>query len=76
MARKKKPCEFCEDDNFSEWYTEDRNGYCMWYEFYPFHKLLTIISQANDENGELIEHSIDFEINYCPICGRKLGETE
>ena len=71
MGRKIKPCEFCEDDIFSD-YIEDRNGYCLWSEFYPFNNSLVVFCQANDENGELIEHSIDFEVNYCPVCGRDL----
>lgn len=71
MARRKKPCEFCEDNVYSD-YTEHRNGYCLWYEFYPFNGLLAVIAQANDEEGELIEDAINFNVNYCTVCGRDL----
>lgn len=71
MARKRKACEFCEDNVYGD-YVEDRNGYCLWFEFYPFNRVLSVISQANDEDGEMIEHDITFDVNFCPVCGRKL----
>lgn len=43
MARKKKPCEWCEEDIFSD-YIEGRWGYCLWYEVYPFNNHITVIS--------------------------------
>lgn len=72
MARR-KPCDFCSDTVTGD-YVEHRNGYCIWFEFYPFQNLLAFIAQANDENGEMIEDSVSFRINYCPACGRKLDE--
>lgn len=71
MARRKIACDFCTDDQYGD-YIEHRNGYCLWYEFYPFNQTLTVTCQANDENGELIEDAIVFDLNYCPFCGRKL----
>lgn len=71
MARVKKPCEFCEDTWFTD-YKEHRNGYCLWAEIYPFNNLIAVISQANDENGELIEDAIQLRMDYCPACGRRL----
>lgn len=71
MGRKRTPCEFCEETFYSD-YKEHRNGYCLWYEVYPFNNLLAVIAQANDEEGEMIEDSIQIEMNYCPVCGRKL----
>ena len=71
MARKKIPCEWCEDTAFSD-YKEHRNGYCLWYEIYPFNNVIHVICQANDENGELIEDSVAIPMYYCPNCGRKL----
>lgn len=70
-GRRKKACDFCEDDNFSD-YVEHRNGYCIWYEFYPFNGLLSFNAQANDEDGELIEDYINIQVNFCPVCGRRL----
>ena len=71
MAKRKNPCEFCEDDQYGD-YKEHQNGYCMWYEFYPYNGLFSVICQANDENGELIEDAYDFNFDYCPMCGKKL----
>lgn len=75
MSRRTKPCDFCEDNVFSEDYKDHQNGYCLWFEWYPFNNgLLSVIAQANDENGEMIEDSVDFNFNYCPMCGRKLTD--
>ena len=73
MARRRKPCDFCEDNNYGD-YIEHRNGYCLWYEFYPFTQNLSVICQANDEEGNLIEDAITFDVNFCPVCGRKLSD--
>lgn len=75
MARRKIPCEYCSDSIFSDEYKEHRNGYCLWWEWYPLNGgRLSVIAQANDENGEMIEDSIDFEFKYCPFCGRRLDD--
>ena len=71
MARSRKPCEFCEDTWTTD-YKEHRNGYCLWAEIYPFNNLISVMCQANDDLGEMIEDGIDFEMNYCPVCGRDL----
>lgn len=71
MARRQKPCEFCEDTWFSD-YKEHRNGYCMWFEIYPFNNVIAAIAQANDEEGEMIEDSLEIPMNFCPNCGRDL----
>lgn len=71
MARRKNPCEFCEDTWFSdpiEW----RNGFSLWYEVYPYNNHISVIAQANDEEGELIEDYVQIEMNFCPVCGRRL----
>ena len=71
MARK-KPCEFCEEDQFGD-YIEHRNGYCLYYEWYPNNSgYLSVICQARDEEGEFIEDLVVFNFKYCPMCGRKL----
>ena len=75
MARRRKPCEFCDGESINSNYIEHRNGYCLWYEFYPFNNgLFSVIAQANDEEGELIEDAVDLNFAYCPMCGRKLEE--
>lgn len=74
MSRRRRPCEFCEDDWASD-YRDHRNGYCLWLEIYPFKNLIAAIAQANDENGEMIEDSIEIEMNFCPVCGRDLRNS-
>lgn len=71
MGRKRTPCEFCEGDWATD-YKDHRNGYCLWAEIYPFNNLISVIAQANDEEGELIEDYISINMNYCPVCGRRL----
>ena len=73
MARK-KPCEFCDAESFYDDGPEHshRNGFTMWHEWYPDNGLFSVIAQANTEEGECMEDSIDFTFNYCPMCGRKL----
>lgn len=71
MSRRRRPCEFC-DGNWESDYRDHRNGYCLWLEIYPFNNLIAAIAQANDEEGEMIEDSIEIEMNFCPVCGRDL----
>ena len=71
MARSKKPCEFCNGEYESE-YVENRNGYCLWVEVYPDNNLISVLAQANDEDGYMMEGHIDIQMNYCPVCGRRL----
>ena len=76
-GRRRKPCEYCEIEIYSD---EDKNvdgpnGFYMWYEWYPLNNgLLSVMAQANDAEGYMMEGSIDFNFNYCPMCGRKLPE--
>ena len=70
---RKKACDFCQEDHATD-YIEHRNGYCLWAEFYPFNNLISVIAQANDEDGDLIEDAVNIQMNYCPMCGRKLTE--
>ena len=72
-GRKKTPCEFCSGEYESE-YIIRRNGYCLWLEVYPDNNLISALAQANDEDGYMIEEHIDIQMNYCPVCGRKLVE--
>jgi hypothetical protein len=71
MARKTKPCAFCEEEH---WHTEDeRNGHQLHLEIYPFSGVIAVTSFAKDEDGETTELYMRIEMNYCPVCGRKLG---
>ena len=71
MARKRKPCEFCENEHF---YNDGSGMHCLQMEFYPGH-LINICSAAPDvsEETELLEAEIPF--NYCPACGRDLTDV-
>lgn len=71
MKRKKTPCEFCGGEYESE-YKEHRNGYCLWMEVYPDNNLISVLCQANDDVGDMIEDGIDIQMNFCPECGRDL----
>lgn len=69
MARKKS-CEFCEDE---QWWQEDGvNGHQLNVEVYPYNARIGITSFAYNEVGESTELMMELEMNYCPVCGRKL----
>ena len=70
MGRKIKPCEFCEDE---QWWTEEGSpGHQIHTEVYPFNNVISFTSFANNEMGESEELNSQIEMNYCPVCGRKL----
>jgi len=72
MARKRKPCEFCEE----EWRasTEGKNGFQGEVEWYPDNGLFAVTAFANDETGESQEYIlVQSRFNFCPVCGRKVG---
>ena len=71
MARARKPCEFCSGEYESP-FKDGRNGFCLWLEIYPSNNLIAVMAQGNDENGWMQEDNIDIQMNYCPVCGRKL----
>ena len=73
MARRRTPCEYCGDEMYVTPYKTHQNGYCIWGEYYPFNNVITVLAQANDETGEMIEDYIDIPMNYCPNCGRRLN---
>ena len=69
-GRKKKPCDFCSDDN---WYSEEGTpGHQLAVEIYPENNSLSVTSFANNESGESEELTVSFEMNFCPVCGRRL----
>ena len=70
MARKKKPCEFCENDYF-ESEALGLSEVCI--EFYPENGLFSIHGFITPEDGETKEIELSYNFEYCPICGRKIG---
>ena len=71
MARARKPCEFCEAESFN---SEDGSGkHQLYLEIYPENNFIGITSFATNENTEETEEiCMNIEMNYCPVCGRKL----
>ena len=71
MARKRTPCEWCEDDIFQS--TEGRcAGHQLMLESYPFNNFMAVTSYAFSEDGETDELNLTIEMHYCPVCGRSL----
>ena len=70
-GRKIKPCDFCSGEYETE-YKEHRNGYCIWLEVYPENNLIAFMAQSNDDIGEMMEDYIEVQMNFCPVCGRRL----
>lgn len=73
MARKRTPCEWCEQDLILKTDYEAKNVEGT-IEIYPDNGLLSVIFQGiNDEGGMTHEEIVDIPYYYCPNCGRKLG---
>ena len=69
MARK-KPCEFCEDEHFES--MDGSNHHQLYIEVYPFNNFIGFTSYATGADEETEELYGQLEMNYCPVCGRKL----
>lgn len=70
MARRTKPCDFCNDDKF-ECQSFGQNELDV--EFYPDNGLFSIHAFLVPEDGETQEFELSYNFEYCPICGRKIG---
>ena len=70
MARKTTPCEFCEQEHYTN---DEHHGLQLILEVYPDNNLIAIMAQGTMENGHYAEHKMDIQMNYCPVCGRKCG---
>ena len=69
--RRQKACEFCEDER---WETIDvgRNASASM-EVYPDNCHISVVVQGTSDDGELTgEETLTIEMNFCPVCGRKL----
>ena len=70
MARKRTPCQFCEQEH----YTNDTfHGVQLSTEVYPDNRLIGITATGTAEDGTYVELRQDIEMNFCPVCGRKCG---
>lgn len=72
MARRSKPCDWCEEEHWDEYHD---GNHALHIEYYPFNNTIGItsfgfrLSEGNDEISELLA---EIPMNYCPVCGRKL----
>lgn len=74
MARKRKPCEWCEGEQFIRLGTDETRNVRADLEIYPDNCIMAFYVQGLSDDGELTaEESVDIPMNYCPACGRKLG---
>lgn len=72
MARPKKPCEFCEQEQIWQTDYDARNVFGS-VEIYPENFFIGVCFQGKSDDGEqTFEQSFDIPMNYCPNCGRKL----
>ena len=72
-GRKRKPCEWCEQEQFIQSAYDARNVSAQ-LEIYPDNCTMAIIIQGQSDDGELThEESWDIPMNFCPNCGRRLG---
>lgn len=70
-GRKRKPCEFCENDN---WYIKDGgHGHKIAVAICTRENIIEIASFANRESGEEETLEANIKMNFCPMCGRKMG---
>ena len=72
MARARKPCEFCEEEHYLEQESKIEIHHQLLVEVYPQNSHIAVFSFAQDDCSEMNELSMDIEMNYCPVCGRKL----
>lgn len=76
MARKRKPCWWCESEKFIQLVDTDKIknvDACL--EIYPDNEFMGIDIDGMSDDGELTFSDDRYEIpmHYCPNCGRKLG---
>lgn len=70
-ARKKTPCPFCDEEEFA--HLEAGPNADATVEIYPFNGHIAVIVQGVSDDGEMTgEDEYSIEMNYCPVCGRKL----
>ena len=74
MARKKKPCEWCEAEQVIRVTDEYAKNTDATLEIYPDNCFMGLNVQGKSDDNEMTsEDTLDIPINYCPNCGRKLG---
>lgn len=72
MARRKtEPCEYCEGDYISLESEEAGNELTL--DLYPGHLISATAILYNPRTEESYEASVCINMNYCPVCGRKVA---
>ena len=71
MARKIKPCEFCEIEGpTGDADTVDQLSISI--EVYPYNNFISFSVVGVDSEEREVELMYEVPMNYCPNCGRKL----
>ncbi len=71
-GRKKNPCPFCDEEEFV--HLEAGPNADAVVEIYPFNGHIAVMVQGVSSDGEMTgEDEYSIEMNFCPVCGRKLG---
>ena len=71
MARKRKPCAFCEREAIDTIELPNANAQIQ---IYPDNCLVSFWVSSQTDDGELNgENDFSVEMNWCPVCGRKVG---
>ncbi len=74
MTRRRKPCEWCESEQFFHLGDDNAKNVRADVEIYPDNGVIAFCVQGLSDDGELTaEESLDIPLNFCPACGRKLG---
>ena len=69
--RRQKACEFCEDEHWTT--LEAGRNASTSVEVYPGVSHIAIVAQGFSDDNEMTgENTMIIELNYCPVCGRKL----
>lgn len=72
MASAKKPCEFCDPKLEGIYEGFDVDGLSYSFEKYPDNLFMGISIIGCDQDGKDVDYKFEIEMNYCPVCGRKL----
>ena len=68
---KKKLCEFCEPE-FTKVESMDNNNLTM--EVYPGKMISAVAFFFDPKTEETYEATVSIPMDFCPVCGRRLGE--
>ena len=74
MEHNQIPCDFCAKAHFSESDRNAKNIRCI-AGVYPNIRQISVVAFGFDDSGD-VTHGETFQIpmNYCPNCGRRLGQ--